>query len=76
MAKNRLTYNVKEGTITQRAKVAILNLDYASGAYMTFPVLPQCFALDNEGQSVTGLEAFIDVRMGTYKVERLFYEDI
>lgn len=75
MAKNKLTYNVKKGTITQRAEI-VQNLDYASGAYMTFPVLPQCFALDHDKEVVTGLEAFIDVRLGMYKVERLFYEDI
>lgn len=76
MAKNKLTYNVKEGKITQRAKAETQNLDYSAGAYMTFPILPQVFALDSDGEVVTGLEAFVDVRLGTYKVERLFYEDI
>lgn len=76
MSKNKLTYNTKKGKITKRADAEIQNLDYATGAYMTFPIIPQCFALDHDKEVVTGLEVYVDVRLGTYKVERLFYEDI
>ena len=76
LAKNKLTYNVKMGTISTRAAASLQSLDFAVGAFLTFPIIPQAFALDKDLQPVSGLEAFIDVRLGMYKVERLFYEDI
>lgn len=76
LAKNKLTFNVKMGTITPRALVLINHLDYAGGAFLTFPSLPQAFALDADLQPVSGFEAFIDVRLNMYKIERFFYEDI
>ena len=75
MFKNKLTFNLKTATIT-RADAIIQNLDYVSGAYLTFPKLPQAFALDEDLQPITGFSGFADVKMGTYKVERLFYENI
>ena len=76
LAKNKLTFNVKMGTITPRALVLINRLDYAGGAFLTFPSLPQAFALDDDLQNVSGFEAFVDVRLNMYKIERLFYENI
>lgn len=76
LAKNQLTYNVKLGTITPRAMVVLQRLNYANGAYLTFPNIPQAFALDQDLQPVSGFEAFIDVRLNTYKIERLIYENI
>ena len=76
LAKNKLTYNVKLGTITPRALVVLQRLQYAKGAYLTFPNIPQAFALDQDLQPVSGFEAFIDVRLNTYKIERLIYENI
>lgn len=75
LAKNKLTYNVKVGRITPRALVALQRLNYAQGAFLTFPSLPQAFALDQNLQQITGFEAFVDVRLGQYKIERFFYED-
>lgn len=75
LSKNKLTYNVKLGTITPRASVVLQRLTYGEGAYLTFPTVPQAYALDKDLQQVSGFEAFIDVRLNTYKVERLFYED-
>lgn len=76
LAKNNLTYNVNLATITPKAVVLIQRLNYANGAYLTFPSLPQAFALDKDLNRVTGFEAFIDVKMNIYKIERLFYENI
>lgn len=76
LAKNGLTYNIKTATITQRADALIQRLDYVNGAYLTFPSMPQAFALDKDLQPITGFSGFVDVKLGTYKVERLFYEDI
>lgn len=76
LAKNKLTYNLKLATITTRAEALIQKLDYVSGAYLTFPKMPQAFALDKDSQPITGFNGFVDVKLGTYKVERLFYEDI
>ncbi len=67
---------MKLGTITPRALVVLQRLDYAKGAYLTFPNIPQAFALDQDLQPVSGFEAFIDVRLNTYKVERFIYENI
>lgn len=74
MAKNKLTYNVKLGTITPRAVASIQKLNYSNGAYVTFPTIPQAFALDNLTE-ITGFEAFVDVKMMTFKLERFDYED-
>lgn len=76
LAKNKLTYNLKTGTITPRAAAYLQTLNFTVGAYLTFPNIPQAFVLDQDKEPITGLEAFIDVRLGIYKVERLFYEDI
>lgn len=75
LAKNKLTYDLKNQKIAKRASVAIQKLDYAKGAYSTFPTLPQAFALDEDKQ-VKGFTAFIDVKMNTCKLERLEYENI
>lgn len=75
LAKNQLTYNVKTGTITTRAQASLQTLDFATGAFLTFPTLPQAYARDMDKESISGLEAFVDVRLNKYKVERLFYED-
>lgn len=69
--KNQLTYNLKLGTITPRALVQVQRLNYANGAYMTFPEIPQAFALDKNLNSIASFEAFVDVRLNTYKIERL-----
>ena len=74
LAKNKLTYNVKLATITPRALVMINRLDYSSGAFLTFPSLPQAFALDGL-QPISGFEAFVDVRLNMYKIERFFYDE-
>lgn len=74
LAKNKLTYNVKIGMITPRALANLQILSYSEGAYLTFPKLPQAFALDKDLQPISGFEAFADVKLGTYKIERLFYE--
>lgn len=76
MAKNRLTFNIKMDTITPRAIAYLQKLEYATGAFNSFPKLPQAFALDDNRKIITGFEAFCDVRLNYYKVERLFYEDI
>lgn len=76
MAKNKLTFNVSLATITPRAMVMINRLNYAGGAFFSFPELPQAFALDANLANITGFEAFVDVRLNNYKVERFFYEDI
>jgi hypothetical protein len=76
LAKNGLTYNVNLATITPKAFVIIQRLDYAEGAFLTFPSLPQAFALDKNLNTITGFEAFIDVKLNIYKVERFLYEDI
>ncbi len=75
LTKNQLTYNVKNGTITDRAEASLQTLDFANGAFLTFPTLPQAYARDADKQQITGLEAFVDARLGMYKVERLVYED-
>lgn len=75
LAKNQLTYNVKLGTITPRASAFLQRLNYANGAYLTFPNIPQAYALDKDLQRVSGFEAFVDVRLNTYKIERLIHED-
>lgn len=74
LSKNKLTYNIKLGTITPRAMVVLQRLDYAVGAYLTFPSIPQAFALDKDLQQISGFEAFVDVRLNTYKIERFIYE--
>jgi hypothetical protein len=76
LAKNKLTYNIKLGTITPRATASIKRLNYATGAFISTPELPQAFALDEDLQPITGFSAFVDVKMGMYKIERFFYEDI
>lgn len=76
LAKNKLTFNLKTATITPRAEAMVQKLDYVSGAYMTFPSMPQAFALDLDLQTITGFSGFMDVKLRTYKIERLFYEDI
>lgn len=76
LAKNKLTYNIKQGTITPRALVAVQRLNYATGAYLTFPNIPQAFALDLDLQPISGFEAFVDVRLNAYKIERFIYENI
>lgn len=75
LKKNELTYNLKLGTITPRALVFLQRLQYAKGAYLTFPNIPQAYALDQDLQRVSGFEAFVDVRLNTYKIERLIHED-
>lgn len=76
LAKNQLTYNVKMGIITPRALVIVQRLSYATGAYLTFPSIPQAFALDQDLQQISGFEAFVDVRLNTYKIERFIYENL
>lgn len=75
LKKNELTYNLKLGTITPRALFFLQRLQYAKGAYLTFPNIPQAYALDQDLQRVSGFEAFVDVRLNTYKIERLIHED-
>lgn len=75
MDKNKLTYNIKLGIITPRALVNIQQLDYSNGAFVTFPKLPQAYALDGL-RVVKGFNAFIDVKMKTFKLERFEYENI
>lgn len=76
LEKNKLTYHVKLGTIAPRALVVLQRLNYATGAYLTFPNIPQAYALDKDLQQISGFEAFVDVRLNTYKVERFDYADI
>lgn len=73
MGKNNLTFDLKKLTITPRADVVLRRLDYSEGAFLTFPELPQAFALDKDAEQIVGFEAFVDVRLNQYRIERFFY---
>lgn len=75
LSKNKLTYCVSLGTIVPRATMVLKQITISQGAYMSCKGLPQLYALSGLEQ-IEGFEAFIDVRLNRYKIERFFDEDI
>ena len=71
--KNNLTYNLKLEIITPKAAI-LTYLDYDLGNYMSSKELPQAFGFDKDGDKISGFEAFLDVGLGLFKIERFFYE--
>lgn len=73
--KNNLTYNLKLEIIMPKASI-LTYLDYDLGNYNSSKELPQAFGFDKDGDKITGFEAFVDVGLGLFKIERFFYEGI
>lgn len=73
LRENALTYNLKLGIITPKA-VVLNYIDYDKGSFMSSRHLPQAFGFDKELTKVSGFEAFVDVGLMVYAIERFFYE--
>lgn len=76
LSKNGLIYNLTTKSITSALLVSLNQIQYAENtAYKTTARVPQAGARDNNLQTITGFEGFIDIRLRKINIERFYYDN-